>query len=238
MANTTKRRSALTPGEDRCRSVVAAAAAAAAVDPVEPAVGAAEVIVNGKDAELAPPELALDTETPLEPIAATSDAGIAPVSWVALTNVVGRGVPFQLITEPLRKFVPVTRSVKVALPAPRFEGESCVIVGAAAVEPVTVNRTMFDNSVVPVALEPEEPDTAEPGMDTATWAVPGVATFAAGTTAVSVELFTKVVTNGFPFHKMIAREVKPLPFAVTTKSELPAGLSAGLINVSAEDPVC
>ena len=75
-----------------------------------------------------------------------------------------------------------------------------------------VKSTMFDTSVVVVALVLEVPETAEPGIWTATWTVPGVAISDAGTGAVSWILLTKVVfANCVPFHRMNAPATKPEP---------------------------
>src|SRR5260370_41583588 len=59
----------------------------------------------------------LDTVTaavPAIPGKAVSEAEIVAVSCVALTNVVSRGDPFQLTTDPLTKLVPFTVRVKPA----------------------------------------------------------------------------------------------------------------------------
>lgn len=65
--------------------------------------------VNGNEDEV-PTEF--DTVTAAVPANATFAAGIAAVSCVALTNVVGCAVPFQFTAASLVKFVPVTVSVK------------------------------------------------------------------------------------------------------------------------------
>jgi hypothetical protein len=53
-----------------------------------------------------------DTEITAGFSEAVSGGGIAAVSCIVLTNVVGRGNPFQVTTEPLTKFVPFTVRVK------------------------------------------------------------------------------------------------------------------------------
>jgi hypothetical protein len=75
-----------------------------------------------------------DTEIAAGPIATVSVGGIAAVSCIALTNVVGRGDPFQLTTEPLTKFVPFTVRVKPAgLQYDVEDAETDVTVGAEIV---------------------------------------------------------------------------------------------------------
>lgn len=82
-----------------------------------------------------------------------------------LTNVVERGAPFQLTTDPVSKFVPVTVTVKPAGLQYAVEvGEIDVIVGPAAAGVLIVKGTTFDTSVVFVAYMFEEPETAEPGI--------------------------------------------------------------------------
>ena len=85
--------------------------------------GAGVVIVKGKLFEIPGEELAaaLKTETVAVPENAVSVAEIDAVSWVALTNVVGRAEPFQYTVDALTgtpftvelftKFVPFTVSV-------------------------------------------------------------------------------------------------------------------------------
>lgn len=54
----------------------------------------------------------LETVTFAVPGNAESAGEIAALSCVALTNVVGRGDPFQFTTRPFTKFVPVTVNVR------------------------------------------------------------------------------------------------------------------------------
>jgi hypothetical protein len=58
----------------------------------------------------------LDTVIAAVPWRALSVAEIAAVSCVALTNVVGRGDPFQFTTSPVTKSVPFTVNVKPVVP--------------------------------------------------------------------------------------------------------------------------
>jgi hypothetical protein len=58
-----------------------------------------------------------------------SAARIDAVTWVALTYVVVRFVPFHLTTEPEMKLVPFTVRVKAAPPAVADEGLRLVVVG-------------------------------------------------------------------------------------------------------------
>jgi hypothetical protein len=69
------------------------------------AAGEEPEIVKDAGAEVTP---ALETVTEAVPAEAMSEAEIAAVSWVELTNVVARAEPFQFTTDPLKKFVPFT----------------------------------------------------------------------------------------------------------------------------------
>ena len=87
-----------------------------------------------------------DTEIAAGACEAVSGGGIAAVSCIALTNVVGRGDPFQLTTEPLTKFVPFTVKVKpVGLQYDVEDAETDVTLGAEIV------------NVAPVEMPPPGP---------------------------------------------------------------------------------
>jgi hypothetical protein len=136
-----------------------------------------------------------ETETPALGGNAVSVARIAAVSWFVLTNVVARAEPFQLTTDPLTKFVPFTVNAKpvgLQYGADDIEVDGAtreVIVGAGSGTGLTVKNTTFDTSVVVVAVVPEAPETAEPGIWTATCNVTGVdpvfTMLAAGTVPVT-----------------------------------------------------
>ena len=114
----------------------------------------------------------LDMVTAAAPGKAVSAAEIAAVSCVALTKVVARGVPFQLTTEAATKFVPFTTRVNPDAPQYGMEAtgvedgeiEVEVIVGEGGGCGPIVKFTRFDTSVVVVAVVPEDPETAEPGI--------------------------------------------------------------------------
>jgi hypothetical protein len=78
-----------------------------------------------------PPGAGLKTVTGAVPALATSAAVIAAVTWVLLTNVVTRLLPFQRTTVPEEYLVPLTVRVKAPLPASALVGEIDVNPGAS-----------------------------------------------------------------------------------------------------------
>jgi hypothetical protein len=72
----------------------------------------------------------LVTVTASAPVEAMLEAGMAAVNCVELTKMVAVADPPKLTTEAATKFVPLTVSVKAALPAAVLLGEIVVIVGA------------------------------------------------------------------------------------------------------------
>ena len=122
------------------------------------------LIVNVEPADVPPDPV---TVIVAEPEVAIRLAGTAAVSWVALIKVVGSAVAPHLMVEVELKFVPLTVSVKAALPAEIDTGDRLVIVGTAAL-------------IVKVA-----PDDVPPEVLTVTVAVPEVVIRLAGTAAVS-----------------------------------------------------
>lgn len=107
---------------------------------------------------------------------------------------VARAEPFQLTTESLVKFVPVTVSVnplglQYGVDAcDVVDAESDVIAGGVPGLGVTVKITMLETSVVVVTLPLfglDVGDTAEPGMSMAICTVPGAVRSEVGTGAVN-----------------------------------------------------
>ena len=82
-------------------SVNASPPAEALVGEIELSVGTGfvEVMVNVCDPDVPPPGVGLKTVTPAVPVAAMSLARIWARSWMLLTNVVVRSVPFQRTTD-------------------------------------------------------------------------------------------------------------------------------------------
>jgi hypothetical protein len=127
---------------------------------------AGAVIVKVEEAEVV---VELETVTAVVPGKAVSVAEIKAVSCVGLTNVVGRGDPFQFTTSPSTKFVPFTASVRpVVLQSGVDEGTSPEIVGATK------------ENVIPLEVPPPGG-----GVNTVTWAVPTDTIFPAGIIAIS-----------------------------------------------------
>ena len=159
---------------------------------------------------------------------------------------VARGEPFQLTTESLVKFVPVTVSVNpVGLQygveaCNVVDAESDVIAGGVPGFGVTVKMTMLETSVVVVTFPLfglAVGDTAEPGMSMAICTGPAFVRSEAGTGAVSCVELTNVVVSCAPFHKMNAPFTKPVPLAVIVKPCPPTGQALGLTKVSVDEEV-
>src|SRR2546423_14966378 len=87
-------------------------------------------IVNGSAADVPPPGVGEKTLTCAIPTDATSAAPIAACSCVALTNVVGRLVPFQRTTDEATKPAPLTVSMNAALPTDIEPGERPLTFGS------------------------------------------------------------------------------------------------------------
>src|SRR4029453_5828412 len=114
------------------------------------------VVVNGSAFERLP--FGLATVTCAVPAPAMSAAGIAAVSWLALTNVVVRLVPFHLTVAPLAKFEPVTVNVNAGPPACAGLGERELSVGPAA---AGVNTMVGSKPVASQLLFPSGPRLIE-----------------------------------------------------------------------------
>src|SRR5205085_2127532 len=106
--------------------------------------GAGVVIVNVWAPEVPPSTPGIVTVTWAVPTAAMSEAGIAAVSCVALTNVVVRVAPFHLTVLPLTKPVPATVSVKAGPLTSALLG----------VRPVSVGAGLFTVNVCPAEVPP------------------------------------------------------------------------------------
>jgi hypothetical protein len=100
----------------------------------ESCVGEDEPIVNVAGAEV-PPGSGVKTVIDALPVVATSPLAIDAVSCVVLTNVVARAVPFQRTTDEVTKLLPLTVSVKGALPAMADEGDSELMTGVVLPPP-------------------------------------------------------------------------------------------------------
>jgi hypothetical protein len=169
--------------------------------------GAGRGVVGDVIVKVAGPEVPaeLDTLTTAAPGKAVSEEVMAAVSCVALTKVVARGVPFQFTFDALSKFEPVTVSVIPAglqygvEDADVVEADSEVTTGSAPRVGLMMKFTTLETSVVVVAVVPEAPETAEPGICTAIGTVAAVAIYEAGTGAVTWEALTNVVVSAISF---------------------------------------
>src|SRR5260370_40338794 len=84
---------------------------------------------NVAEFELPPPGAGLMTVTVSVPATEISSAPICAVTWLALTNVVNRLLPFHCSAAPDTKFEPFTVRVKAGPPRVELFGEIAAIVG-------------------------------------------------------------------------------------------------------------
>jgi len=173
-------------------------------------------MVNVCGFEVPPPGVGFTTVTDAVPAVATFAAGTMAVSCAEETNVVVRAEPFQFTFEVETKLVPFTVNVNPPLPAVVELGLIEVVVGTGL---LIVNVCGLD--VPPPGV----------GFTTVTDAVPAVATFAAGTIAVSCVAETNVVVRAEPFQFTFELEMKLVPFTVKVNWALPAMVELGLIEV-------
>ena len=137
------------------------------------------------------------------PGVATREAGTVAASWLAETNVVVRGEPFQVTCDAAVKPVPLTVIVNAGLPAMVEFGDRLV----RAMKGLMV-RVTGGGDVCPVNT-------------TVTAAVPTVSMKLAGTGAVSWLADTKLVVSGVPFQVICVAVVKPVPLTARVKAGLP-----------------
>jgi hypothetical protein len=71
----------------------------------------------------------LDTTTLAVPAELIADAGTAIVTWLAVTKVVVKAVPFQFALESLAKLDPLMVNVNPGAPWVAVAGTSCAIAG-------------------------------------------------------------------------------------------------------------
>src|SRR5262249_33680263 len=140
-------------------------------------VGFTGATVSGRAADVPPPGAGVNTVTLGVPAAATSLAGMAAVSCVDETNVVGRLAPLTWTIEPLVKLEPVAVRVKAAPPAEAVVG-------------LMLDRTGAGVGAVMVKARALEVPPPDPAVDTLIWADPALAISAAATVAWSWLLLT------------------------------------------------
>jgi hypothetical protein len=179
-------------------------------------------MVKGKALEVPPPGAGLNTVTWAVPPVAMSLAGMAAVTCVVPTKVVGRFTPFQRTTEEATKLLPLTAGVKAGPPAVALLGESKVRAG-----------TGLSTGLLMVNVRALEVPPPGAGLNTVTWAVPSVAMSLAGMAAVTFVVLTKVVGRFAPFQRTTEEATKLLPVTVSVKSGPPAVALLGESKVRA-----
>src|SRR5207249_2285835 len=111
-------------------SVSPPAPAVALLGASEATEGAGLLMAKLRTLDVPPPGAALKTETPAEPTAARSATTIEALSWVLVTKLVTRSLPFQRTTDAGAKFEPLTVSVNAPPLSSPDDGESDVTEGA------------------------------------------------------------------------------------------------------------
>jgi hypothetical protein len=141
-----------------------------------------------------------------------SEESIAACKLVLETKVVVRALPFHCTAEVGAKLLPVTVSMKLALPVTAELGLNSVIFGGGT---LIAKFTAFD---VP-------PPGA--GFVTVTVAVLTVAMSAADMAACKLVFETNVVARALPFHCTVEEAMKFVPVTVNTKPASPAKAALG-----------
>ena len=179
--------------------------------------GLLPVIVNIADALVPPPGKGEKTATVAEPAAAIFTAGTTADNCVALIYVVDKAAPFQLMVDPLIKFVPLAVSANAEPPAVALFGAMVLKTGTG----------LFTITLLIVKLR--APLKPPPGVavNTVIVALPAVVIFAAGTAAVSCVAFIYVVTKAVPFHLITDPVIKFEPVTVKVKAVQPANAAFG-----------
>ena len=172
--------------------------------------------VNVCALDVPPPGPGFTTVTEAVPGVAIRAAVTVAVSCVEETYVVASAVAFHFTVEVETKFVPFTVKVNCGPPAVAQVGLIEVVVGTGL---LIVNVTAVDVR------------EGGPGFVTVTGTVPAVATFAAGTIAVSSVEETYVVASAEPFHLTTALLSNNVPFTVKVNCGDPARHELGLIEV-------
>jgi hypothetical protein len=144
-------------------------------------------------------------------------AGTDAVTWVPLTNVVGRAELFHCTVDVGTNPAPLTVSIKAPPPAVDWSGLRLVSVGVAG--------ALIAN-VVAVEFVP-------PGLDTVTLALPALAIRLAGTDADNCAAPRKVVVRAVLFHCTVLPETKFEPVTVSVNAAPPAVADAGFRLVMA-----
>jgi hypothetical protein len=166
--------------------------------------------VNVNTTLVPPPGAGLLTEILNAPGFAKSFAGNVVCRFVALTNVVGAGDPFNRMPDEALKLFPLTVSVTAGLPTKTLGGESTVAAGTGL---FTVNDMATDGEL--------------PGLDTVTSGVPATAMALAGIEACSCVALTNIETTVAPLKATSEIGVKLLPVTDRVKPIPPAVVLGG-----------